>query len=70
MSPKSSGPKFEMLRFLFGLATFGGTRVQEVLKMAPKKKKASDELRIKVRQLTRVPMADDDRSPPDYRLSQ
>ena len=46
----------------------GLVRLQEVLKLAPKKKKAKEELKIRVRQLTRAPKADnDDRAPPDYR---
>ena len=50
----------------------GLVRLQEVLKMAPSKKKgrkAKDDFKIKVRQLTRAPQAagNDDRAPPDYR---
>ena len=46
----------------------GLVRLQEVLKLAPKKKKAKEELKIRVRQLTRAPKADNDgRAPPDYR---
>ena len=45
----------------------GLVRLQEVLKMAPKKKK--DELKIKIRQLKKAPKtdSDDNRVPPDYR---
>ena len=50
----------------------GLVRLQEVLKMAPSKKKgrkAKDDFKIKVRQLTKAPQAgNDDRAPPDYRF--
>ena len=46
----------------------GLVRLQEVLKMAPKKKK--DDLKIKIRQLKKAPKtdSDDNRVPPDYRF--
>ena len=51
--------------------------LQEVLKMAPNKRmrgkvgrNAKDDLKIKVRQLTKAPQSgNDDRAPPDYRFA-